>query len=222
MTYVTPEEKDQMARIMAIMNGETPTTPLSESVQTSTQLDDTGAPGQPSQASINAMANVLDKLNKVTQQVIFENKDDPEIRTAVETRRTDDGVKVGGYQITIMTNETRLAGKQYYQISHAKTGTVIANDISLYEVASAVAKLLNSSRYVNNFHVRKLFELDDRYTSQRIDALRHRRQQRLAEQRNDTMKLDIATNKYEHALQQAISTKQDIKQAIKEAMSANR
>lgn len=219
---VSPEEKAEMARMLAIMNGEAPPAAARQATRNQSHIDDTSAPGVPSKASIDAMANVLESLNRVTQQVLFENNDDPEIRTAVETTRTDDGVKVGGYQITIMTNEKRLAGKQYYQIAHGKTGTIIASDISLYEVAAAVAKLLNGSRYVNNFYVRKLFELDERYTSHRINALNHRRQQRIAEQRGDEMKMDIATNKYEHALEQAVKIKHDIRLTIKEAASANR
>jgi hypothetical protein len=219
---VSNEERLAMANLLAIMNGQQPTEPVHGQPPASAALDDVGGPGAPSKASIDAMANVLESLNRVTQQVMFEDGGNAEVRMAAETARTDDGVRVGGYQITIMTNEKRLAGKQYYQISHGRTGTVIANDISLYEVASAVAKLLNDSRYVNNFHVRRLFELDDRYTSHRIDALNHRRQQRLAEQRNDGVKMDIAANKYEHSLEQALRVKRDIKVAIREASDANR
>lgn len=220
---VTPEEKEAMARMLAIMNGQAPEPTSNTSRSSISQpMDDTSVPGVPSQASINAMANVLESLNKVTQQVIYENSSDSESKIDINTARTDTGVKVGEYQISIMTNETRLAGKQYYQISHGKTGTVIANDISLYEVAAAVSKLLNNARYVNNSYVRRLFELDDRYTSHRINALNARRQQRLAEQRGDDMRTDICTNKYEHALEQAVQVKREIKQTIKEAASANR
>lgn len=219
---VSSEEKAAMANLLAIMNGQQPEAPVSRTVNQQALPDDTGGPGVPSQASINAMANVLESLNRVTQQVIYESSGDSESKIDMDTSKTDSGVRVGDYQITIMTDEKRIAGKQYYQISHGRSGSVIANDISLYEVAAAVAKLLNNSRYVNNFHVRRLFELDDRYTSQRLEAINFRRQQRLAEQRRDSMKSDIFTNKYEKALENAVRVKRDIKQAIQEAVSANR
>lgn len=219
---VSNEERLAMANILAIMNGQQPETPVQKTSTTSSPLDDIGGPGAPSKASIDAMANVLESLNRVTKQVVYESSQDADQRIDVDTVKTSTGVRMGEYQINIMTNEKRLAGKQYYQITHGKTGTVIANDISLYEVASAVAKLLNNARYVNNHYVRRLFELDDRYTGQRIEAINFRRQQRLAEQRRDSMKSDIFTNKYEKALENAVQVKRDIKQAIQEAISANR
>lgn len=219
---VSSEEKAAMANLLAIMNGQQPEPSVPRTGNQQALLDDTSGPGVPSQASINAMANVLESLNRVTQQVIYESSGDSESKIDMDTNKTDSGVRVGDYQITIMTDEKRIAGKQYYQISHGRSGSVIASDISLYEVAAAVAKLLNNSRYVNNFHVRRLFELDDKYTSQRLEAINFRRQQRLAEQRRDSMKSDIFTNKYEKALENAVQVKRAIKQAIQEAVSANR
>jgi len=220
MAVVTDAEREAMARMMAIMNGETPP-PSSSGSQTITEsLSNDGGPGSPSQAEIHAMARVLDSLNKVTNEVIMESS--PDDKLAAKTRRDTTGVSVGEYKIEIHLNEQRAAGKQYYSVEHTGTGTVIANDITLYEVALATVKMLNNHKYVNNPTVRRLFELDDHYTSCKIDAMSSKQAQKRAAQRGDMIKEDIYATKFQKALDTAGTVKRDIKAILEDASKANR
>ena len=219
MTVVTDAEREAMARMMAIMNGETPP-PTSGSAMVTESYSTEGGPGSPSQAEIHAMARVLENLNKVTNEVIMESSSDEKL--AVRTRRDSNTVSVGEYKIEIHLNEQRAAGKQYYSIEHSGTGTIIANDITLYEVALAAVKMLNNHKYVNNPKVRRLFELDDHYTSCKIDAMSSKQAQKRAEQRGDMIKEDIYATKFQKALDTAGSIKRDIKAILEDASKANR
>lgn len=213
MTVVSNEDRDAMARILAAMNGDS--APLVESKSQTTAPDiEIGGPGVVTTAEIDAMANVMNKLNKVTQQVMLESNGNLQDRLDVRTSRNENSVKVGEYTIGIRLNERRLAGKQYYTIEHTSTKTVIADDITLYETALTVVKLLNNSHYVNHPSVRKLFELDDRYTSHRISAMSAKISARKAEKNNDTFKKDIYESKVQASLDQALNAKKDIKQEI--------
>jgi len=116
-----------------------------------------------------------------------------------------------------LMNEKRLAGKQYYRIEHSGSGTVIADDITLYEAALAVVKLLNTNHYVNHSKVRKLFELDDRYTSNRIEAVTARLNARKAARVGDQAKEDIFETKCQSALDKASSVKHEMKQVLTNA-----
>ena len=216
---VTDAERDAMARMMAIMNGETPPAPSSSQMVTES-LSTEGGPGSPSQAEIHAMARVLESLSKVTGEVIMESS--PDDKLAVTTRRHKTGVSVGEYKIEIHLNEQRAAGKQYYSIEHTGTGTVIANDITLYEVALAAVKMLNNNNYVNNPTVRRLFELDDHYTSCKIDAMSSKQAQKRAEQRCDMIKEDIYATKFQKALDTAGLIKRDIKKILEDASKTYR
>jgi hypothetical protein len=221
MTVVTDAEREAMARMMAIMNGETPPPAHATGSNMVTEsLSTEGGPGSPSQAEVHAMAKVLQSLNKVTNEVIMESS--PDEKLAVHTRREPNGVSVGEYKIEIHLNEQRAAGKQYYSIEHSGTGIVIANDITLYEVALAAVKMLNNHKYVNNPTVRRLFELDDHYTSCKIDAVSSKQAQRRAEKRGDQIKEDIYATKFQKALDTAGSIKRDIKTILEDASKANR
>ena len=223
MTYVTPEEKDAMARLLAMMNGETPApAPQPSNRQSVTESQEIGGPGVITQGEINAMADVLGKLNKVTQQVMLESNGDSEARMAVKTTRTDDGVKVGEYKIEILMNERRLAGKQYYRIEHTGSKTVIANDITLYEVALSVVKLLNSNTYVNDQRIRKLFEIDERYTGHRVDAMTAKIHMRRAEKKGEDFRIDVLESRYQKSLDEATRAKQDIKKVLGSARGDHR
>ena len=223
MTYVTPEEKDAMARLLAMMNGETPAPLASDGKkQTVMEADEVGGPGVVTQREINAMADVLGKLNMVTQQVMMESDGHAETRMAMQTKRTDDGVAVGAYKIEVHLSEQRAAGKQYYSLRHTGTNTVIANDITLYEVALSVVKMLNNHAYINDKNIRKLFELDDRYTSCKIDAMAAKRYQVKAERARDSVKEDIYATKFQKALDQAGVIKREIKTVLENASKNNR
>lgn len=214
---VSNEEREAMARMMAIMNGETPPavsnvgpTSVSESVELA-------GPGVVTQREINAMADVLSKLNQVTHQVMLESNGDLNTKIDMMTTRSDRAVNVGGYKIEIMTDERRIAGKQYYRIEHATSGTVIADDITLYEVALGVVKLLNNNKFVNDTKVRNLFEIDARYTSHRVDAISAKLAHRKAEKTGNMIKEDIYATKYQKALDLAMSAKADLKRALNNA-----
>lgn len=213
---VSSEEKDAMQRLLDVMEGKTPSSPALPTNHGSSNMELAGA-GQVTQRDIDAMSQVLAKLNTVTQQVVYESEQDPQLRSAMVTERNDSGVKVGSYQIMIKEDEKRLAGKQYYSIYHTRTNDIIADDLTLYETALTIVKVLNSGRYVNDPLVRKLFEADDRYTSHRTDAIRFKARMKQAEKRGDDSKMDVYESRYQVAIDNAMTFKKDIKKLINES-----
>lgn len=210
---VAPEDKDAMKRILELMEGKEPSDPTPRSNASSGDVELAGA-GQVTRRDIDAMAMVLDKLNSVTKSVIKESHTDPDLQEAIGTQRTDDGVKVGNYQIMIKEDQKRLAGKQYYSIYHVKSNDIIADDITLYETALTVVKLLNSGRYVNEPVIRRLFEADDRYTAHKSDAIRFKSRARST---FDASKRDVYESRYQASIDNAMSYKKAIKKLISES-----
>lgn len=213
---VSAQERDAMQRLLDVMEGKTPSSPALPANHGSSDIELAGA-GQVTQRDIDAMSQVLAKLNTVTQQVVYESEQDPQLRSAMVTERNDSGVKVGSYQIMIKEDEKRLAGKQYYSIYHTRTNDIIADDLTLYETALTIVKVLNSGRYVNDPLVRKLFEADDRYTSHRTDAIRFKARMKQAEKRGDDSKMDVYESRYQVAIDNAMTFKKDIKKLINES-----
>lgn len=216
MTNVSPEDKDAMKRLLEMMEGKTPSSPSPTPVSYGSNEVELAGAGQVTQRDIDAMSSVIKKLNSVTQEVISESYANPILAEAVQTKRNEEGVKVGSYQIMIKEDQRRLAGKQYYSIYHSRTNDIIANDLSLYETALMVVKLLNAGGYVNDPVIRKLFEADDFYTSHRTDAIRFKAKARSCEKIGDRSKMDVFESRYQASLDNAMTYKKQIKKLISE------
>lgn len=216
MTMVTDQDRDAMKRILSALDGN----PIPREKRTIVENSDApvtlAGAGYVTTRDIDAMAQVLNKLNNVTTEVISESKSNPQLAEAVTTQRTQQGVKVGSYQIMIKEDEKRIAGKQYYSIYHSQTNDVIADDLTLYETALAVVKHLNSGKYVNSPVVRKLFEADDRYTAHRTDAIRFKSRWRAADRAQDYSKSSLYEDRYQASLGNAMAAKRDIKTLIED------
>lgn len=211
MTVTSKEEKDAMARLLNIMSGNPVDQIVERKMPVQTHVELAG-PGQITDADKNAMAAVLARLNSVStdvvKEMVNESSSQPLISEALHTEKTDNGVKVGRYQIMIKEDPKRLAGKQFYSIYNNITNDTIADDISLYETALAVVRLLNSGKFANNAEVRKLFEQDDAYTSHRVDALIFKRKFTVT---TDASKKDIFESRYQASLDRAMTAKKAIK-----------
>jgi hypothetical protein len=212
---VTPEDTNAMKRLLEMMEGKSPSSPPVSygSNQSGAPVELAGA-GQVTSRDIGAMADVLKKLNNVTNSVLRESESDQQLGNAVNTQRNAKGVKVGNYQIMVKEDATRIAGKQYYSIYHTKTEDVIADDVSLYETALEVVKRLNSGKFVNDPSILKLFEADDHYTSHRTDAIRFKARMNNANKVGDVAKHDIYESRYQASIATAMNHKREIKNII--------
>ena len=215
MTSVTPEDRDAMARILQMMNGETPSSSSAPSTISESAVDLAG-PGQVTKADVDAMASVLGRLNNLSNRVVdtmlTEGAVSPAVSEALNTEKLQSGVKVGRYQILVKEDHNRLAGKQFYSIYNSLTNDTIADDISLYETALGVVRLLNSGSFTNSQEVRKLFEYDDLYSSHRVDALVYKKKMST---NPDPSKRQIFESRYQASLDRCMLAKKNIKILVK-------
>lgn len=211
---VTPEDRDAMANILRMMNGEKPAG-QKQKINESSSVELAGA-GQITQADVDAMASVLGRLNSlsntVVDQMITESVAEPEKGEALFTERNSSGVKVGRYQILIKEDRERIAGKQYYAIYNSLTNDTIADDISLYETAITVVRMLNAGKFTNSADVLKLFEQDALYTSHKVDALMYKKKMSAS---TDPSKRDIFESRYQSSLDRCMAAKRNIKLSAK-------
>lgn len=172
---VSSEERDFMQNLLDKLNGEDvpqTKTRLKESNTNVAQPVELAGPGAVTQNDIRAMSEVLSRLDGLTNEIVYDPEPVAEFAQALHESRNNLGVRVGKWQIAKHNDDTRLAGKEFFSIYHSETRQVIANDISLYETALQVARLINSGEYINSVKVRELFEQDDSYTSHKIDERR--------------------------------------------------
>jgi hypothetical protein len=207
MSNVTDQDRNEMSRLLNIMEGKIATTGATgESLPTT----DVAA-----NVDVAAMGDILRRLNSVTDKVsetlITESNHNTTTAIALQTSVNDQGVKIGLYQIQIAEDHDRVAGKQYYNIYHVRSGDVIAQDISLYETAYNAVKLLNRGSYVNDYRICKLFELDGAYTAHKIDAVNYRRKAKLAERSRKLERRNIMEARCQASVERAMQYKKDLK-----------
>ena len=212
---VTPQDVYEMARLKAILDGgPMPAPPMGMNNLAEGQepvILERGA----SKKDIAAMSDILTKLHNITDDVtddlITESARNTEVQTAMTTSVNSTGVKVGQYQIDRCEDPNRIAGKQYYNIYHIRSGDIIAEQVTLYETALTVVKLLNSGAYVNNPQVSRLFEYDNNYAGHKIDALGYKRKVKAAERKNLFEKIDLYEARFQASMQRAMECKQNIR-----------
>lgn len=223
MTVVSQEDLDAMIRLRAVIDGKPMPLTLTETQHQHSAVNnrmpiDLPGPGVASRQDVDAMASVLSRLNKLSNNVVdtmlTESVTMPEVADALTTERTLTGVKIGRYQIMIKEDSTRTAGKQFYSIYNSLTDDTIAYDISLYETAISVVRLLNGGKFANSPEIRKLFECDESYSSHKVDAIRFRRKQKKS---TDPIKRDIYESRYQASLDRAMSAKRQLKVLISDA-----
>lgn len=214
--YVGDEDKAAMAKILAAFNG----TPVPKNSSKSKNITEgaeveLAGPGIATDRDKQAMKNILSKLNNLTEDVAHDIGNDRisdiESRDSVVTERNSKGVKIGEYQIQICEDNARLAGKQFYQIYNTRSKAIIANDISLYETALGVVRLLNSGNYANSKDVRALFEADDQYTTHRVDAIMFKRKVNKFKKLNESRQKDIYESRCQASLDKSMAAKAQIK-----------
>ena len=214
---ITPEERDAMLRLRSIMEGSVPepTHHAGRTLKESSAVELAG-PGQVTSADVDAMASVLTRLNSLSNHVvddmITESVQNSSTTEALVTERIQHGVKVGRYQILVKEDSSRTAGKQFYSIYNSLTNDTIADDISLYETALAVVRLLNAGKFANDVAIRKLFEQDDAYTSHRVDAITYKR--RIATTQ-DSDKRGIYESRLQSSMDRCMAAKKIIKMLAK-------
>lgn len=196
---VTPEERDEMAKILQLMNG------------ISTDPEPTRHP--PPGAAINSVLSNLDRVsNRVMDGMLTESASKPELVEALNTARLDNGVKIGRYQIQIKEDDRRIAGKQFFSIYNSLTNDTIADNISLYQTAWGAVQLLNRGRTANSKEVMNLFEQDAQYTSHKVDAKMFKQKSLTTK---DQSKREIYESRYQASLDRCMSAKKAITTVVK-------
>ena len=214
---VNDAERNAMARLLEIMNGNTASVqPVKESYGSpSSDLVELPGAGNVTQRDIQAMAAVLEKFNSaVTQtqsQLMTESVTDSRVAEALVTEKQTTSIRIGHYKIAVRMDESRVAGKQYYDVIHGVTGEKLASELSLYEAAHGLVRLLNAGKYVNSQQVRDLLEAEASYTGHRIDAIHFHKMARKAHAKNLASKADLYEDRKAASMDRAAQAKATLK-----------
>lgn len=221
---VSTEDKDAMARLLQIMEGNVPS-PIALTENKNNFATGGGdevilaGPGQTTQRDIQAMAEVIKKLNNaigdVTKTMVQESQYDKNLKEALETTVTSNGIKIGMYQIIHNQDTSRAVNKQNFSVVNKLTGETIAHELGLYEAAHGLVKLLNSGNFINSAPVRELLESEASYTSHKLDAIRYKRAMKKALSEKNMIRYNLYEDRCQSSMDRAMSSKSIIKKIYK-------
>lgn len=179
MKAVSPGEVSEMARLRALMEGEytPPPAPASTSGTTAAAVFTPDVPGSPSPQAVQHMKTILAAMNGAVEGVVREVAPtapassrtvvDRMLTEALETEITPEGARVGGWDIKVHGE-----GKQkLYDVVGVNEGVVIARDLSLYEAALGLVRVLNAGGVVNSPEALEILSAEREYASALHDAV---------------------------------------------------
>lgn len=206
MSTPSRDEVDSMKKLMDIMNGGMITE--SSAVQAYNPHQDnkiaptviTGDPG------VSSMKEILTRFYESTQdsveRVVTEKAEQsPLLKEALNTHLTESGVQVGSWEIKVHED---TPGQKTYDVTNVHTGEPIAHDLSLYESALGLTKLLNRNVGINSSRIREILELEEEFTRHRTDAAVFKRKMNRMLSEGDGFRANVAEDRYEECKRQAI------------------
>lgn len=200
---VDPREVEEMARIRRILNGEYQeevTEVALNHINESHDMGDIDATHDP----IKHMKAILQRFNQgassSVQRIQESNDADRGFEAALKTEKTKTGVKVGSWEIKVYEDQ----GNKTYDVCHVQTNEPIARDLTLYETALSITKLLNKHVSINSPQVREVLELEESYSRARTDAALFKRKTRRMNESDNQFEAHVADDRYQEARAVAI------------------
>lgn len=122
-----------------------------------------------------------------------------ELREAMVTAKTDNGVRVGSWEITVQDTN----GLKSYTVSNVHTREPIASELTLYDAAKGIASSLNEGMTINTPHIRKILNAEGAYARARQSAADYRQTMLISESKGNKQRKAIAEDRYNEALRKA-------------------
>ena len=113
---------------------------------------------------------------------------------------------MGSWEIKVNEEGTT----KYYDVVNIHTQEPIAIDLSLYESALALTKLLNFSVGINSPKIKEVLDLEERYSKLRQDAAIFRVRMKQRTEAKDYTRAAIAEDRYQEARTEALALRESI------------
>lgn len=154
------KEVDAMKRVLNNLNAVTDPS-VTSTVDKSVKADES-----------KAMLDILTRLSKVnekTQTVIAENVD-TRTRQLATTQKTERGVSIANYLVSITESENAGVKRNLYSILDTSTNEVLYQDIALYESVMAITRQLLLKKQISWKKCDEIIQLDQDYSRHLYEA----------------------------------------------------
>src|SRR5476651_112227 len=153
------------------------------------------------------LARFYEATNSSVERIQERAETNPRLKEALATKKTPKGVQDGSWEIRVHEDSP---GSKTYDVVNVHTDEPIAHDLSLYESALSLTKMLNQNVGINNPRIHEILRLEDEFTRQRTDASTFKRKINRMIKEGDEFRAHIAEDRYNECKTQAVSLRNQL------------
>ena len=205
---VDPREVAEMARIRRIMNGDfsNEVEEAAKSVVYESHQNQIGESSDPTTDMKEIMRRLNQGVTNSVERIVENDNTDLKFASALVTEKTDRGVKVGSWEIKMYEEN----GQKTYDVCHVQTEEPIARDLTLYESALTISKLLNAHVSINSHQIRNVLALEDEFAKTRNEAATFKRKMRRMTESNNLFEAHVAEARFNESRTAAVKLRDRI------------
>lgn len=214
MANPTLEEINEMKRLQCILGGKAPpeniSKPLMNTSNDSNEIIELST--TPSRKEIEQMSNFLKIMEGEIPNMIEKSRDDSTLREALMTKKIDNGIKIGSWEITTKLEEgVNSKSDTFYNVYNSETYQYIDGDLFIYESAHAIVRMLNNGFNVKDSEIRNIVELDQEYQRLRLKAMLEKYHWHKVKDTDHEWKQELFEAKFDSVKSKAMFLKERIK-----------
>ncbi len=228
MNAPTTGDVNEMDRLMKIMGGDT-----SDSTKPAPKILENGEEAivvstTPTNKDVGDMAHIMENFAKTTgtksfknlhdvgekvmHQVVKEASSNRQLKSALMTTKTNDGMKIGIWEIRKSLQEGLTKKEEVvYHVRNTNTDKKVQASFLVLESAKGIVRLLNTGALMDNKQIQEIATLEIEYRRLRERALHEKVCWHRAKKANSEFKMDLYEAKFDAAKSQALYTKEKIK-----------
>jgi hypothetical protein len=228
-------DTEEMARLSRILNGERPA-PTAASFTTSSGAPDPNAiiiQTGVSSTDISDMAKIMENFSGATgiksfknmydvgqldqsasnavKSLIDDSQNEPQLREALSTSKTDAGMCIGAWEITKHLRENvNSKDDVVYRVHNVNTGQKIKASFLVIESAHCVVKLLNNGADITHTTIKQVANFEIEYRNLRKKALEEKASYQRAKKKGSEFKMGLYEAKFDAAKYRALLIRERI------------
>jgi len=206
---VDSKEVNEMARLINLMNSnvqfeDEPVSNINEGLTRTVSQDHVDPNVSEMKRILEAFNNIQNSPTKRLTDRAFVNK---ELREALITQETDNGVRIGNWDIVVKESARKL---KTYDVVSVQTGIAIAIDLTIYEAAHGITQALNEGKGINSRQVKDILQAEGEYAHHRQDAAIFKQKLAVIEHDNNEQRVAIMEDRFSESLRRAQSARQKV------------
>jgi hypothetical protein len=214
------DDIEQMRRFRKIMESAdaSPTKPTTENHSSSPKrvAPAVGLVGGNEQ---QAMKEILERLHRVAGDASYQLNEeasyDPEVREALHTLATPNGVMIGGWEVKISLDESSKNNRKFYTVVNTTTKEIVSENLIIHEAALAIVKYLNKGYMADHVKIKEVLDLEETFNRNRMDAKIFKHRFNRCQQLDEQEASDVFASRYQTARANALAAQDQIQNIFK-------